>query len=260
MSAHSLIGASTIKRLIACPGSLRLALAIAADAKPGRAGRSVYAARGTAAHALGEEALRNGYDPIAEIGATVNVDGHDITVDETMVRALRVYVAEVKARTGEGAWWALETRVTLDPYWRDGTRPPVPAFGTADCISYHENAMHLDVIDYKNGSGVFVDAFENPQLFYYAAGALLFAPGPVATVDLTIVQPNVRGKDHVRTYQTTAVDVLMWVEDTLKPAIALATTPDAPLSAGKHCQFCPAERDCPALVRKSLDQARRDFA
>ena len=260
--AHSLIGASSMARLIACPASFALSQQVYAagvNANSGGGGSSIYAATGTVAHSLAEEALTDGYDPASQLGETVQVDGHDVTVDADMVAAVNVYVAEVQRRTTGASWSALETRVCLDDYWPAGTGPAVSAFGTADLIAYHGTTLHLDVLDYKNGAGVFVDVTDNPQLMYYAAGALREVPGPVVTIDLTIVQPNVRGAEKVRTYRTTALDVLMWVDDVLKPTVVEAMTPGARIFAGKHCRFCPARASCPALSAVAQDLARRDF-
>lgn len=261
--AHSPIGASSMGRLIACPASVRLSTQMHAGSVAGAAGgSSVYAAEGTVAHALAEEAITMGYDPTSQLDEAVVVDGHEVVVDADMVEAVRVYVAEVQRRAAGASWRALETRVCLDDYWTaDEPRPTVSAFGTADMIAYHGVSMHLDVIDYKHGQGVFVDVAENPQLLYYAAGALLVAPGPVVTIDLTIVQPRARthGAQKIRTFRTSAVDVLIWVHDVLKPAINESMLPGARISSGTHCRWCPARPSCPALAKLAQDLARRDF-
>jgi hypothetical protein len=243
-------------RLIACPASFGLSQQV-----PG-GGTSIHAATGTVAHALAEEAIRQGYDPVTQLDETVTFAGYDITVTLEMVAAVRIYIDEVRRRAAGAAWFALETRVVLDPYWTPGTRPSVSAFGTADTLAYHLHRRHLDVVDYKNGAGVYVAA-SSAQLHYYAAGAMLAIiakgyPAPV-TVDLTIVQPNVGSGRKVRTYPTSALDVLLWVDDVLKPTIAEAMAPGARIAAGAHCRFCPARDVCPALADIRLEQARRDF-
>lgn len=251
-----------MSRLIACPASFALAQQVTAH---GGGGSSIYAATGTVAHALAEEALTDGYDPASQLDETVEVDGFTIKVDTEMVDAVRVYVQEVQDRAAGATWFALETRVCLDDYWSTGTfaPPSVSAFGTADTIAYHGTSLHMDVVDYKNGAGVFVDVTDNPQLNYYAAGALreILARDYAApvTIDLTIVQPNVRGAEKVRTFRTSTLDVLLWVDDVLKPTIAEAMAPGARIAAGKHCRFCPARANCPALNQIAQDLARRDF-
>lgn len=248
-------------RLIRCPASFRLAQ----NMRGPRAGSSIYAATGTAAHALAEEMLTQGQDPASQLGQIVTVDGHEITVDDDMVRGTRTYVAEVKARSQGAAIVRLETRVTLDPYWT-GTAPygpPVPAFGTCDFWGYHAGTRHLDVLEYKNGAGVYVDVTDNPQLLFYAAGVLLELQNmnlpPPLTVDLTVVQPNMPDRDQVRTHRTTALDVLIWVDDILIPTITEAAQPGARIAAGAHCRFCPALVACPIKASIAQDLARKDF-
>ena len=169
MTEHSLIGASSISRILACPGSFELSQQITT---PGRT--SFWAAQGTVAHKLAEEALTEGYDPIRELGSVIAVDGHEITVDQEMVDAVRVYMDVVRNGGRGRTYFALERRVSLDGYWLENERPPVSAFGTADALIYRYEQEHLDVIDLKYGSGVHVPA-DSPQLFYYAAGALVGA-------------------------------------------------------------------------------------
>ena len=83
---------------------------------------------------------------------------------------------------------ALETRVGYSDYAPEG-------FGTADCIII--GGGRLCVVDYKNGSGVPVEAENNSQMMLYALGALKFY-GPIfgssiQDIHLTIVQPNAGG-------------------------------------------------------------------
>jgi hypothetical protein len=249
MTEHSPIGASSIARLIACPGSYALSQQITTPSRT-----SFWAAQGTVAHKLAEEAITDPFNPTSELGTVIELDGHEITVDQEMVDSVEVYIEEVRRRS-PGPTWMLEIKVVLDDYWTEDERPPVSAFGTADALTLRGD--HLDVIDLKYGSGVYVPA-DSPQLFYYAAGALLRFEDPISTVDLVVVQPRGKGAA-VRTHHTTALDVLIWVEEVLKPTVAAALSPYAPLATGKHCRFCPAQSQCPALHEIAQDVARRDF-
>jgi hypothetical protein len=256
-SAHSAIGASSMSRLIACPGSFRLSQQVR-----GGGGTTIYAATGTVAHALAEEAMTDGYDPGLAIGKVVTVDGHGITVTQEMVDAVSVYMDLVASWKQHCDWLQLEVQVCLDPYWAKNEAPPVSAFGTADALAYYAQRFHLDVGDYKNGAGVFVEVVDNPQVLYYAAGALLKLRAlghEVRTVSTHIVQPNVHGAEKIRSDHITAADVLMWVHEVLKPTVAEAMKPNAPLAAGKHCRFCPARVGCPARNKLRQDAAKRDF-
>jgi hypothetical protein len=253
---HSPIGASSMSRLIACPGSYNLSAQI-----PGSANRSsIYAATGTVAHALAEQVLDKGGDPADEIGTVVTVDGHDVTVDEDMVSAITIYVDELTRRRAGADAAAFEVRVCLDALWADDPwKPPVSAFGTCDAMLYHAKDRKLTIIDYKNGAGVFVDVVDNAQLLYYAAGALFEVPASPVYVEMVIVQPHVANQEKVRSFEITIVDLRMWIDNVLKPAIRAVFEPNSKLSAGKHCRFCPARMNCPALHAVAMDLAQRDF-
>ena len=255
--AHSAIGASSMSRLIACPGSFRLSRQVKT-----KGGSTIYAATGTVAHALAEDVMTGHIDPASRVGSLINVDGHDVEITAEMVEAISIYVDLVNSwhQTADEVW--LETRVILDEYWSPKTRPPVSAFGTADAVAYHEARQHVDIGDYKNGAGVWVDVMDNPQVLYYAAGVLKMLDKlgmPVRTVTTHIIQPNVRGTEKVRSQDLAAADVLMWVYDVLKPTIAKLFEPDAELVAGRHCRFCPAAVGCPARDKLRQDAAARNF-
>jgi hypothetical protein len=257
--AHSAIGASSMSRLIACPGSFRLSRQLKGSAA---SNTTIYAATGTVAHALAEDVMNTHIDPSTLVGDVRTVDGHDVEITMEMVEAVTIYIDLVNSwhQTADEVW--LETRVVLDEYWSPKTRPPVSAFGTADAVAYHEARQHVDIGDYKNGAGVWVDVMDNPQVLYYAAGVLKLLESknmPVRTVTTHIIQPNVRGTEKVRSQELAAADVLMWVHDVLKPTIAKLFEPDAELRAGKHCRFCPAAVGCPARDKLRQDAAARNF-
>lgn len=57
----------------------------------------------------------------------------------------------------------IEQRVDFSRWVQDG-------FGTADCIVIADSEMNI--VDYKHGKGVEVNAVDNPQMMLYALGAL----------------------------------------------------------------------------------------
>lgn len=207
-----------------------------------------------------------GADPAGAVGRIVSVEAQRVPIDARMAIGVAAYVREHARLTAGATWWGQERTVCLDDYWPEFEGPPVSAFGTADLMVYHAGRRHLDVLDYKNGAGVYVGVQNNPQLLYYAAGALmLLRDFPVATVTLHVVQPHIPGTDEpVRRWDTTAIDVLLWVEDVMKPAISRAFAPGAEqrLNPGRHCIFCPVKvaKACPALDRAKLERTRELFA
>lgn len=254
LPAHSPLGPSALSRVLACPGSFLLSESPEVKALA-RYRPSIYAARGTVAHRVAERLLAG--DTITR--ETVAQAGYDIDIDDAMVEAVEIYTEVTEPLLAAADWHAVEKRVSLDRYWTPPDTPPVAIFGTADFLAYHATTRRLTVCDYKHGTGVVVSAVDNPQTLAYAAGALTLVPGPVDDVDLVIVQPNAPG-NKVRRWSLTAVDVLMWVHDTLLPGIRRAQDEPGTYVAGPQCRFCPATPLCPHLHAKATEQAMAQFA
>ena len=268
LPAHSPMGPSALQRVINCPGSYSLSqqamdgrLVSAGVGKP-----SYYAAAGTVAHSLAEAALSSpNYDLWGHEGSVVEVEGHSIPVNQDLLAIVETYVQWAQGQILMADWSEVEVRVDLMPYWGDDPDaldyPPVSIFGTADLLAYHRKQQLLVVGDLKSGAGVSVSAYENPQLFAYAAGALHAMPGPVRRVRMAIVQPASGDTEdkYVKEFEVTALDVEMWVGETLKPAIAKALSPGAAVNPGPWCQFCAAKAICPALYSRARASAKMDF-
>lgn len=239
--AHSEIGASSAKRWMTCPGSVRM--------NAGRKSKSsVYAEEGTSAHALAEYCLRN------SIG---NASGKKAQACEFWSQeradAVQVYLNTIAADYEKGDEVKIEERFRLD-HVDDG------AFGTNDFSIYKPEKRKLTIYDYKHGEGVPVDVTDNPQLWYYAVGAMhrLHNRG-VNEIELVVVQPRCRHKDGpVRRQVISPVDLIDWEVD-LKRAIEATRQPDAPLVPGEHCRFCPAVPVCPAHQQQAKDAAQAAF-
>jgi hypothetical protein len=259
VTAHSRLGASSAKRWMTCPGSFRLHDE-ARDKTPGSGG-SVYAAAGTVAHAYAEAALETG-NPITDaIGQVTWNQGHEVVMDKGMAAAVQVYLDAIEARRRPGMVVMHEQRVCLDKLLPKP--PPVSLFGTADTIMWDPTAHHLTVLDFKYGSGVFVQANDNPQLLYYGAGAWAsLAPQwrkTIQTVGLVVVQPRAAGQEPVRGETIDILDLRRWVDFELAPAVEAVTQPDAPLVPGTHCRFCAAKPTCPARADLANVEAAQDF-
>jgi hypothetical protein len=98
-----------------------------------------------------------------------------------------------------------------------------------------------------------VEVEENEQLLFYAGAAmrtkgLEWVFDGAASIELVIVQPP-----SVKRWKTTAKRIREF-EKTLKKAIDLSETPDAPLVSGKHCKWCAAKPTCP-LMTGEVDRA-----
>ena len=258
---HSDLGASSMYRWSQCPGSFNLirSLPPVQPAPP-----SIYAATGTLAHALIDEAIRGRhtkFDVGLLMGTTWPVGPHAITPDEDFVAGIQMMLDYV-IRAAVNRTVQSEVRVNLR-YWFDqaGVAPPVSMFATSDVILHSPADAELEVIDYKNGAGVFVPVEDNPQLLYYAAGALAQLRQQTRRVRITVVQPHALGGPPIRSKDLDILDVMLWVEDTLIPAVEACAQPDAPLVSGSWCRWCPAAHACPELMDAAKTMSgKNDFA
>jgi len=258
--AHSGLGASSMSRWMNCPGSYQLARRVT----PPRP--TIYAATGTVAHDLIEASLErpdHGDFASAVLGTARDADGHTVVIDEKLLHGVAVMDAYVRqaAHDYERVW--VERRVSLDDYFPKRFPPPEPMYGWLDVGLLSIDRHFLEVVDYKNGGGVYVDAADNPQLLYYAAAALRElspeARAEITTVRLTIVQPNADKEYPVRSWDTSAFDVEMWVDEVLIPAVRALQAANAPFVPGDWCRFCPAARACPKLQEAALLAAQKSF-
>lgn len=245
--AHSVLGASSAYRWMACPGSVK-----ACEGKKGE--DSVYAKEGTAAHEIAEHALRGKQESCRYLLGTTRTNG--VKVTEEMVRAVDQYIAIVrgeffrlasngnlnKGRTPDMAVEHKFALADLDPDF----------FGTNDCVIRAGAELHI--FDYKHGAGVAVSPERNPQLMYYALGAFMdprFGDG-VESVTLHVVQPRVTNANAHKIWVCDLVDLMDFAAD-LKAAAEKTRAPDAPLVAGSHCRFCPISATCKAHYSLAME-------
>lgn len=151
-------------------------------------------------------------------------------------------------------------------------------FGTSDAIVWQPGIERLSVIDLKYGAGVPVEVEDNPQLQYYALGALLAnKQWKPREVEVVIVQPRCPHPDGpVRAQVLQVVDLLDFAADlveavkrTEEASAAYLCADSGPLEArwqrmylhaGDHCRFCPAAAICPAQKNKAQQLAKQAFA
>ena len=232
IKAHATLGASSAKRWMNCTGSIR---EIEALPPALRNVETVYAAEGTAAHKVGSTALEEDRDAIEFVDRVFGA----FTVDEDMAEAVQLYVNTVRAEYDPDAGDILfiEKQFSLA-----ALNPPRPMFGTTDCAVFKPRLGRLVVIDYKHGAGVVVDATDNDQGRYYALGACIaLADYPITEVEVVIVQPRAPHADGpVRRETVSAFDLIEWSAKLLDKARE-TMDPNAPLTAGDHCRFCPAK-------------------
>lgn len=234
---HSPIGASSMYRWAECPGSV----ALSATVPPQES--SAYAEEGTEAHELAAKWL-------ASNGKTPECD------DDEMLDNVRVYVDYVFGLLGSKCKLFVEHGFDLSDVYPG-------AYGTNDAAVYDGVNKILHVIDLKYGAGIYVSAKNNPQLRYYALGALLELQKEgheVETVVMTIVQPRCTTiEGPARSETIDAVDLMEFAADLVMYAKRTAEK-DAPLKAGDHCRFCPAINICPEVQNVKQMVAKSEFA
>ena len=231
MAAHSsIVGGSTARRVIACPGSVALVQKM--PPKPS----SKYADEGTLLHNVMAELIMSEEPPEYYIGTRYEdqILTFDLVEEKILpaLRALDVIDPEHKMEI------EAETRV--------GFGDLLPGvFGSTDLIGRLGN--RAVVLDWKFGDGVMVEVEENPQLMFYAAAAMRtpeaqWAFEGVTEIECVIVQPP-----EVRRWVTTPERIAKF-ELELVQAVKQAEKPDAKLSVGDHCRWCAAKPICPKMT------------
>lgn len=245
-AAHSRLGASSMYRWSACPGSVR-EIAKAPPTPP-----SSYALEGTQAHGLAAMCLLKPMNLGGFVNKAIEVDGKPVLVTQELAEAVQVYLDEVRgAMSSDDCVLLVEQRFDLSSMYPG-------CFGTADAVVWAPHDKTLHVFDYKHGAGIPVDPIGNPQLQYYGLGALLASSYPAKVVRLVIVQPRCGGEP-VKEWRVDAMDLTEFA-GALQEYAKAAEAPDAPLKAGDWCKFCPAAALCPELRKRSVALARSEFA
>ena len=251
---HATWSASATERNWRCAGAIAMESISPEDKE------SLHAARGTAAHELGERCLRGGGQAIEYLGMVIKTKEHEVEIDEELANSAQEYVDY--CRTLKGVW-LVEKKFSLD-----ALDPPFEAGGTCDFISVE--AHQIEVVDLKNGMGV-VDVNENKQLRTYALLAMLNLKAGVNAerIKVTIVQPRAPHKDgRIRSETFHVADLVEWTSELMKAMrrskrafdefqtingdrVKFNEWAEKWLTPGA-CKFCRAEANCPALRKKAL--------
>ncbi len=240
MTEHAKLSASGAHRWMNCPASIRMEENIPEQT-------SEYAIEGITAHSIAESCLAKGLNP------------EDMELDKLLLNSLdsmqelkgsiQIYLDFVRSIPGK---LLIEQRVDFSEWVPGG-------FGTADIIIFNPKTRICHVVDLKYGKGVKVNAFENPQLKLYAAGAFsdydwLYG---IEKFNMVIVQPRL---DHISEYSILTENLLHWCNYVVKPSAKLTFSTDAPFSPGeKQCRFCRAKSTCKGLAEFNLELAQKEF-
>jgi hypothetical protein len=224
MQHSNIVGGSSAKRVINCPGSVKLVQKMPPQPS------SKYAEQGTLLHNAMDVILSSRADVLG-----MKYKDQILTnelYDEKIAPALAALdeLGDIE--------YATETRV--------GFGDLLPGvFGSTDLVGRIGNKAV--VLDWKFGSGVPVPAEENEQLLFYAAAAmrtesLKWAFEGVTEIECVIVQPPFTKR------WTTTVERVKQFELELVQAVKAAMQDDAELSQGDHCRWCAAKPICPQMT------------
>ena len=245
MQHSKVVGGSTAKRVIACPGSV--ALVNKMPPKPS----SKYADEGTLLHNVIAEVL----DKFLPAQSFIGMKYQDIELTQDLIddKLLPALAALDEIDPNKQMEFAVETRVGFGDFLPD-------VFGSTDLLG--RIGSKALVIDWKFGDGVLVTAEENPQLLFYAAAAMRtpevqWVFEGATEIECVIVQPT-KGTSR---WVTTPERVKAF-ENELAMAVREAQKPDANLTAGDHCRWCAAKPICPKMtgaVDRALKTSLQDL-
>ncbi len=230
MNHSKIVGGSTAKRVMNCPGSVALVQKMPPQPS------NKYADEGTLLHNVIAEIVMSDKHPEEFLHTKYNDQVLTLDlIDNKLVPALAALDVIDPNKEME---IEAETRV--------GFGDLLPSvFGSTDLIG--RIGSRAVVLDWKFGDGVAVEVEENPQLMFYAAAAMRteetkWAFAGVEEIEMVIVQPP-----QVKRWVTTPARIAQFEKDLVK-AVKLAQQPNAELKIGDHCRWCTAKPICPQMT------------
>ena len=237
MASHSqIVGGSTAKRVMNCPGSV----ALCAQMPPQPS--SKYADEGTLLHNIIAEVLEHDKKPTDFLGTTYE----SITFTKALLEDKLYPALDLLNQVDPDCQMdiAVETRVGFGDFLSD-------VFGSTDLLG--RIGKRAIVLDWKFGDGVAVEAEENPQLMFYAAAAMRTPEVQWVFEDCDEIECIIVQPPEIKRWTTTPERIKKF-EQELKMAVKLSQAKDAPLKVGDHCRWCSAKPTCP-LMTGAVDRA-----
>ena len=238
--AHAVLSASSSHKWLVCTPSARLE-----EQFPNKT--SDYMEEGTLAHEIAEFKVKNYFSAIPKATYTrrLNKFKKEKFFTQEMLGHTDTYLEFIKEealQTTTKPFVAVEQKVDFSKYVPEG-------FGTADCILISKDT--LQIIDFKYGKGVKVEAEDNPQMKLYALGALeqfgIFYN--IKYIKMSIVQPRI---DNISSYEIPVEPLLEWGEKTVKTQAQKAFMGLGDYVQGEHCRFCKAKGSCEFRAKENI--------
>lgn len=259
MADHAKLSPSASSIWMNCPGMPVLAAGIHDEG-------SSYARQGTAAHKILEWCLTHNRPASYYAGKSVLVPGPQgaITLETEDLEAVQIAIDFVRGEIEDGDEAEFEVKLKLnDDLW-----------GTADVVRYRPSTCELLVVDYKHGSGVAVEAKDNPQGVAYALMKMkMLSNRGISKIRFVIVQPRCFHEDGpIREFEVDGLDMWDW-EDRFAAAVEAVGRAAANrelldgipwrethLNPGTHCRWCKASAICPATKKQAEEALQADFS
>lgn len=238
---HAVLSASSSHKWLICTPSARLE-----EKFPNKT--SEYMAEGTLAHEIAEFKVRSYFlEAISKTAYTRRINKLKTFeyFNEEMLRHTDVYLEYIKEealKVRTKPFIAVEQKIDYSKYVPEG-------FGTADCILISTDT--LQIIDFKYGKGVKVEAEDNPQLKLYALAALeqfgMFYD--IKNIKLSIVQPRI---DNISEYTLLKSELVDWGNKVVIPQAQKAFMGIGEFKQGEHCRFCKAKGACEFRAKENI--------
>jgi hypothetical protein len=214
---------------------------------------SSYALEGTLAHALGEleASLYFGLITKRKYGteykkwlAQFDAQKYEPGTLKEMKEHVASYVALIEERLQRRP----NSQLLLEQRMDSGIER---CWGTSDTVIVSDT--HIEIIDFKYGAGVYVDAENNSQLRIYGLGALRTFGELLGNLDLIVMTVHQPRMDNVSSEEMHPDDLLAWSDGVAAPAAAEALhNPNAKFGPSeKACRWCPAAGICRARIEKA---------
>lgn len=230
MQHSNIVGGSTAKRVINCPGSVALVQKMPPQPS------NKYADEGTLLHNVIADIIMSDNPPEHYLGTKYQ---DQVLTQELIDNKLKVALAALdEIDPNKEMEIEAETRV--------GFGDLLPGvFGSTDLIG--RIGKRAIVLDWKFGDGVAVDVEENPQLMFYAAASMRTPEASWAFEGATEIECIIVQPPQVKRWVTTPERIAKF-ELELVQAVKMAKKPDAPLKTGDHCRWCAAKPVCPQMT------------
>lgn len=241
---HSRLGPSGANRWMHCSGSVRVMAAHLLHEEES----SEPAAKGTVCHNISAECLMLGKEPWEYAGLHYKEGAFEFEIDEELVLLIEYAVTYVRNLLKKyehlGAIMYVETQVSSEF--------DAEAYGTAD-IRIEIPGVKIIILDFKFGFVRVEVLDEQLRLYGYYSyemrGKRMTGAGEPKEIELIIVQPRLPNPDDwARSATKTPQELERWFFEEVLAAMERTRDPNALLTMGDHCRWCPVLRDakCPA--------------